>query len=544
MLWVGLVVLGLLAALPEQSQGQFKGAKGPRRLPDEGPASIPAPAPAPAAQNVDTSGPIDTVYVITLKGNIGSDFTSRRMKAELDAVAAKKPSLVVIEFDSPGGSTSEAEKIVNMIIERHKDTRIVALVHRALSAAATITLSCKEIYVTRTATIGAAVAYAEGDDGLPKLISEKFQSAWRAVCRKAAEAGGHPGILAAAMVDPTYPIYMRGMGKNAVFAPEPPGTLIKPRGRILTMAAREAITYGVADALVDDLAGLGKQLNARAWKRVDALAVAASQPKDLLGPATVTPVLLYDQAAQSHMFDEDRTTLQRQAAFKAWAKDLRDRRILGGRVTWKLVMLKAEDCSGDLKALKEKRDDLAAQYKSYKQSYDLSRGAAYPLKPMMDKLQGEIQEYDKVIRDIEQCPIEVVAAIPEDLPFFVVARADKSAEAALAKISPEADFTLSGTVEDIEGKTLKNGMMVMIVTLTKCQPVAAPAAPAGAKTPVPAVSSESDAQQKLKLVDSYISVDRYELAKELLRQIIKVYPNTPEARQAQEKLDNIEAGGH
>ena len=62
----------------------------------------------------------------------------------------------MLSVDTPGGGVTEAEAIVNLIIE-NKDLRFVALVNKALSAGAAITLACKEIYVMETATIGAAV---------------------------------------------------------------------------------------------------------------------------------------------------------------------------------------------------------------------------------------------------------------------------------------------------------------------------------------------------------------------------------------------------
>jgi membrane-bound ClpP family serine protease len=152
-----------------------------------------SPASAPA-----TSGPAWTgtpCVVIPIRGVIGDDFTADRMKSIVDGVVKANVSTIVLDLNTPGGSVADAEQIVDIIIA-HKEIRFIAFVRRALSAGATITLACKEIYVADGATIGAAVSFAPDASGrptnLPKDVAEKFQSAWRAVCRKAAEFGGAP----------------------------------------------------------------------------------------------------------------------------------------------------------------------------------------------------------------------------------------------------------------------------------------------------------------------------------------------------------------
>ena len=91
-----------------------------------------------------------TYYVIPIKGVIGSDFTTGQMRAYLKDVERLKPTVVVLELDTGGGDINDAEGLVDLIIE-HKDLEFVALVQKALSAGAAITLACKDIYVTEKA---------------------------------------------------------------------------------------------------------------------------------------------------------------------------------------------------------------------------------------------------------------------------------------------------------------------------------------------------------------------------------------------------------
>ena len=146
-----------------------------------------------------TTAPGEATYVVVpVKGEIGGEFTAEQLRMGLKLAHDKKATAVVLDIDTPGGSIDEADKTVALIMEQ-KDVRIVALVRRALSAGAPITMACKEIYVTNGAVIGAAVPFQRGENQLPQEIEEKFKSVWRACCRKAADYGGHSSLLAEAM---------------------------------------------------------------------------------------------------------------------------------------------------------------------------------------------------------------------------------------------------------------------------------------------------------------------------------------------------------
>jgi len=123
-----------------------------------------------------------TYYVIPIKGAIGRHFTAGRMEACLKEAERLKPTVIVLELDTGGGDIYDAERIVDLIIA-HKDLRFVAFVRKALSAGATITLACEEIFVTECAVIGGAVSYSVGKDGiplrLPADVAEKLQSCSR-----------------------------------------------------------------------------------------------------------------------------------------------------------------------------------------------------------------------------------------------------------------------------------------------------------------------------------------------------------------------------
>jgi len=205
----------------------------------------------------------ETFLLVQVKGTIGEDFTAAKLKAAISEARAAKAAAIVLSMDTPGGSVTEAEAIVNLIIE-NQDLRFVALVNKALSAGAAITLACKEIYVMETATIGAAVSYIPDRRGipveLPADVAEKFQSAWRAVCRKAADCGGHSSLLAEGMADPGFAITKRTENGKVIPERDGKGELIKAAGRILTLTAKEAVVCGLAKAVVSSPPELGRHL--------------------------------------------------------------------------------------------------------------------------------------------------------------------------------------------------------------------------------------------------------------------------------------------
>jgi len=269
-------------------------------------------------------------YPITITGAIGRDFTAPQMEAHLKEAKRLNPAVVLLVIDSGGGRIDHAEKIVDLIIE-HKDLTFVAYVHKALSAAATITLACEKIFVTESATIGGAVSYSLDEKGnveeLPADVAEKFQSIWRATCRKAAEHGGHPSLIAEAMVDPAFALTMTGTGEKAELERNGQGKVLKAKGRILTLTAREAVSCGLAAGLVQDVGAIGQQLAVSNWQAVggqEQAEAAAFDVPAVLGPeAFATPSTLYSflhrKIVSLGLMDEQ-TEIQQNKAMREWEK--------------------------------------------------------------------------------------------------------------------------------------------------------------------------------------------------------------------------------
>jgi hypothetical protein len=231
------------------------------------PAEPVAPPIAPAA-----SGP--TYYVVPLHGEVGDTYTPDLLEKSLADATKRRPTVVVLDINSPGGKISEAETMIKTLHRYNKELRIVALVDQNLSASAIISLSVRSIFMKSTGTFGAATALHEDELLGPVALQAKFQSAWRAVARSSAEEGGHEPLLAEAMIDNLMELHVETVdGKKVVKEGRGPSMLTKP-GRILTLTSREAVNCGLAVDLADDLNELGQKLNLTSWKECRGLGVA------------------------------------------------------------------------------------------------------------------------------------------------------------------------------------------------------------------------------------------------------------------------------
>jgi ATP-dependent protease ClpP protease subunit len=383
----------------------------------------PPTPPQPPAPNVAT------YFVIPIKGGIGSDFTAALMETLLQQAKKLSPTVVVLEIDTGGGDIHDAERIINLIIA-NKNLRFVALVRRALSAGAAITLACKEIYLTDSAIIGGAVSYRLGDDGnpvqLPADVAEKFQSIWRAVCRKAAEHGDHSSLLAEAMVDPDFSLTIRKEGDKFIIERNGRGEVLKANKRILTLTAREAVSCGLAKGIVAEMDALGKQLSLSGWQVLGQRSIAGvnsgNTAKAESGPGYLYSVLF--SKAVSLKLTEHLTSLQEQSAMAEWNAWLKKQSFQRRSVRWTLRLIEARDRRGmtivrghddygksvafptsgkltdilrdNLKSAQDRLEEAKKQLARYRSDRSLFKSSIPPVnEPMVKALQQEVSRVSR-----------------------------------------------------------------------------------------------------------------------------------------------------
>ncbi|HUU10409.1 MAG TPA: hypothetical protein VM431_07685 [Phycisphaerae bacterium] len=456
-----------------------------------------------------------TYYVIPIKGVIGRHFTAGRMQACLKEAERLKPAVVVLELDTGGGDIIDAERIVDLIIA-HKDLRFVAFVRKALSAGATIALACEKIFVAESATIGGAVSYSVGSDGIPQRlpadVAEKFQSVWRAVCRKAAEHGGHPTLIAEAMVDPAFALTTREEGGKPVFERDGQGKVLKAKGRILTLTAREAIDCRIAQAMVLDLQGIAQHLGMPNWKqtgeRPEVQPAKGGVPQQLASDAFAAPDSLYEMLYQKVLslgLTEKQTQLKRTKALEDWQAWLKRERVQGRGVQWTMVLVEASE--GEMRMVPDTGDSQTGAYlKSMTAKLAGSvRGPSMTvelftkIRPTIEfnllggfgglrKVRGEYyqdrevapgqKEYlDNLERQTRDYPLKVTAKAPnEPRVFRVVAWVSARYRDALGRVGPESDVVLSGKIGEVVPYLSDDGVLLVEIILDQCELMQEPAA--------------------------------------------------------------------
>ncbi|MCX5683999.1 MAG: ATP-dependent Clp protease proteolytic subunit [Planctomycetota bacterium] len=515
--------------------------------PSPGPAAPAAPAPATAAAT-------PTYMIIPIRGAIGWEFSSMLMKAYLETAAKLKPAVIILDIDTPGGEVGEAEEIVNLMTAA-KEQRFVALVRKALSAGAMITMACKEIYVTEGATIGAAVSYRVGRDGqpmrMPADVAEKYQSAWRAVCRKAAEHGGHPTILAEAMIDPAFSLTLRHDGDKVVVERDGTGDVLKANGRVLTLTAREAVSCGLARGIVDDLAALGPRLGLTGWQLLE---TSRGRVRGSAEPAPIeqAPTTFFDVLAKKMAtlnMSEEKTDLQKKEAGKEWTAWLEQEKIVGRRIQWTLSMVEASEtaANGVLTTLKSKVTEGKGILAKNAEAVRKNPSIRPQVEAEAKRVQTVITQISAEIKRIESSPVWVAASSPDEPRLIVSAWFPTPYTEALARVSPKAPLTLTGSILAVKRYSTKDGITLLMAILDQCalpgaasSPAAVAAAGQGA-APAPAGSeAEQAARNKLNLVRAFRRNGFPDKAEAVLKQLLVDYPNTSVVEEAKRQLKEVQ----
>jgi membrane-bound serine protease (ClpP class) len=223
---------------------------------------------------------------IPIHGAIGTDVKADWLGHALEQAADFGATVVVLDFDSPGGSVSEMASMLDVL---HKNNKLPLIAHvkQAMSAAAIVAISCRVLILKPGATIGAAVPFKIGSDGLPKDIEAKYVSAFRALCRAAASNGRHSPLIAQGMMDINL-VLSTVQSEDGVTVVEgtPAGsTRLKKNGEILCLSADDALRCGLATAIVDAPQDLQRALALKDWSPVGEAVWAYMESRPLLAKA-------------------------------------------------------------------------------------------------------------------------------------------------------------------------------------------------------------------------------------------------------------------
>lgn len=208
-----------------------------------------------------------TVVVVPIVGGIDSS-TVALLKRAAGHIRARKPDLVLVEIDTPGGEMGAMVRVGEELAKLHPIPTVAFITPSAegrtmagaFSAGVYVSISCREIYMAPATSIGASAPIMMTPGGGFEMAPEKFLSAARAQFRARAEQYGYSVNLIQAMVDKDLEIFEVVVDGKKLFLTEGEMEALKTQGKefawpktpydsktkLLTLTDREAVAAGLA----------------------------------------------------------------------------------------------------------------------------------------------------------------------------------------------------------------------------------------------------------------------------------------------------------
>ena len=233
--------------------------RGTYEPPPVAPTPKPKPDP-PAGGDVKPPGILRYCY-IPLTGEIGVEVKAEDFEVVVRNVLDYRAEVLVLLFDSPGGSPQETQRILAKMA-RLKGIRVVALVSRAHSTAAVLAMACPEIFMPANGTIGNVTPYA----GRSGKKTSTFSSADLAAFRTVVQVAKHSPLLLEGMINAESELSVTTTGGRPVVVKGTGGKVLKKKGAVLTLTGTEAAACGLARGLAAGIDDVAKVLDAkRSW---------------------------------------------------------------------------------------------------------------------------------------------------------------------------------------------------------------------------------------------------------------------------------------
>lgn len=239
----------------------------------------------------DANGRADQITIIELRNAIEFMAETEAFCKALEKNASRGVKMIIVDVDSPGGSIMMCRIMCKKILEISKICPIVAYIsggemNGAISAAAGVSMACRDIYMASETTIGAATPWMMTKFGI-KEASEEFRQGFSGFYGEVAEKTGKPKLIAMAMVDKDFDVTEYRFDDQQIFhsktlgmiVPTPKGVTPDKEGKfsfrfpkdakthtwtkkgdVMTLSAPDAVETGIATGIIDSQSLLLKEL--------------------------------------------------------------------------------------------------------------------------------------------------------------------------------------------------------------------------------------------------------------------------------------------
>lgn len=249
--------------------------------------------------NNESENPV--LIVIPVEGTVNASMAAFISRAIHES--EKYPERILIfEIDTYGGEVNSAFQIVDTIVSTNVPT-IAYVKTKAISAGALIALSCNELVMKKSTTIGDVAPLTYSNDG-PEMLGEKFQSPIRAKFRTLAKRNGYPELLTEAMVSSEISVYEVKFSDTTVYmdstqlselSTEKKKQIISSKnvvrkGELLTMDDIEANQFGFSGMSVNNME---EMITKMGYKNSEVIQIESNWSEKFAGLiGSIAPVLI------------------------------------------------------------------------------------------------------------------------------------------------------------------------------------------------------------------------------------------------------------
>lgn len=194
---------------------------------------------------------------------VGTVVNAKSWREAIPLLEKDNVDVVAVRINSDGGMLREVDFFHQTFDEYQKKFRTVMWVESAISAAIMSPWPIEEIYVMPQGTLGGATAWFGSGTAVSGIDLEGILHQGEVSSRKAKR---DPAIMRSMQIEDALSCNIDDNGNITWFQDESGKYLVKPKGRVLTLTANEAIKYGVAKAKAATVAELADAMGIKEWE--------------------------------------------------------------------------------------------------------------------------------------------------------------------------------------------------------------------------------------------------------------------------------------